>query len=60
MGASTRFRCTFPFVTAAMEQWRETFNNSREPALSFMSNSDHGLEVFEFDIDVGPEFEYVT
>jgi hypothetical protein len=41
----------------AMEQWRETVNHSREPALSFRSNSDHELEVFEFDIDVGPEFE---
>jgi hypothetical protein len=40
-----------------MEQWRETVNNSREPALSFRSNSDHELEVFEFDIDLGPEFE---
>jgi len=41
----------------AMEQWRETVNHSRGPALSFRSNSDHELEVFEFDIDLGPEFE---
>jgi hypothetical protein len=41
----------------AIEQWRETVNNFREPALSFRSNSDHELEVFEFDIDIGPEFE---
>ena len=41
----------------AMEQWRETVNNSREPVLSFRSNSDHELEVFVFDIDIGPEFE---
>jgi hypothetical protein len=41
----------------AIEQWRETVDHSREPALSFRSNSDHELEVFEFDIDVGPEFE---
>jgi hypothetical protein len=41
----------------AIEQWRETVNNSREPALSFRSNSDNELEVFEFDIDNGPEFE---
>ena len=45
MGASTCFRWTFPFVTAAMEQWRETVNNSREPVLSLRSNSDHELEV---------------
>ena len=41
----------------AMEQWRETVNNYREPALAFRSNSDHELEVIEFDIDHGPEFE---
>jgi hypothetical protein len=41
----------------AIEQWRETVNNSREPALSFRSNSDHELEVFAFDIDLGPMFE---
>jgi len=41
----------------AIERWRETVNNSREPALSFRSNSDHELEVFAFDIDIGPEFE---
>jgi hypothetical protein len=40
----------------AMEQWRETVINSREPVLCFRSNSDHELEVIEFDIDVGPEF----
>ena len=41
----------------ALEQWRETVNHSREPALTFRSNSDHELEVFEFDIDIRPEFE---
>jgi len=41
----------------AMEQWRETVNNSREPALSFRSNSDHELEVFDLDCDFGPTFE---
>jgi hypothetical protein len=41
----------------AIQQWRETVKNSREPALSFRSNSDHELEVISFDIDLGPEFE---
>ena len=41
----------------AIEQWRETVNNSREPALSFRSNFDHELEVISFDCDLGPEFE---
>jgi len=41
----------------AIEQWRETVNNSREHALSFRSNSDHELEVIEFEIDLGPIFE---
>ena len=41
----------------AIVQWRETVNNSREPALSFRSNSDHELEVFEFDIGLGLMFE---
>jgi len=41
----------------AIVQWRETVNNFREPALSFRSNSDRELEVFEFDVDLGPQFE---
>jgi hypothetical protein len=41
----------------AIEQWRETIKNSREPALSFRSNSDLELEVISFDIDLGPEFQ---
>ena len=41
----------------AIEQWRETVNNSRESAFSFTSNSDHELEVISLDIDLGFEFE---
>jgi len=41
----------------AIEQWRETVNNSREPVLCFSSNSDHELEVIELDVGVEPTFE---
>jgi hypothetical protein len=41
----------------AIEQWRETVNNSREPVLCFRSNSDHELEVIELDVGVEPTFE---
>jgi hypothetical protein len=44
-------------LETAIEQWRETVNHSREPALSFRSNSDRELEVFEFEVDLRPEFE---
>ena len=41
----------------AIEQWRETVNDSNVPVLSFRLNSDGELEVIDLDIDVGPTFE---